>query len=238
MKKRNTIFAAILIALMCFVGYSGTQKQDVSGPNIERVSDLAVSQAISIERKEAYKLDNSEYKSAVATKSRFSGGEGGMYVLIGAVMLGITIFLMKLFRQLRTFNFNRALTYSIIAALFAFTIFFPAEGIATMAMAAPALTPKEEEKQKTLLEKIEKQVKGIMADATKENVTESALNKRIEKLNDDIKKLNDDSMKELKERVDKLAKSNEELQAELAFLQCLLLDGLQFLNLFFCGLVH
>ena len=56
-----------------------------------------------------------------------------------------------------------------------------------------------EEKEKLLLE-----IKGLIADSTKEGVTKVELEKTIKELNDRIAKLGNDDIKALKEGVDKL----------------------------------
>ncbi len=81
---------------------------------------------------------------------------------------------------------------------------------------ANGLTAEQEKEQKEFLDKVTSQVKSLMDDSQKENVKKADLEKRINDLNDSIKKLNEDSLKELKERVDKLASTNETLEKALS----------------------
>lgn len=72
-----------------------------------------------------------------------------------------------------------------------------------------------EEDEKKLLEKITDQVKGLIKESQKDNVSQSTIDKLIKGLNDEVEKLTDEQKKALKDRCDDLAKKNEELQASL-----------------------
>ena len=76
---------------------------------------------------------------------------------------------------------------------------------------ATGMTQEEE-----LLEKITGQVKKLIADSQKENASKSEIEKAVDKINKEIQSLTDDQKKALKEKCDELAKTNENLQAELA----------------------
>lgn len=73
----------------------------------------------------------------------------------------------------------------------------------------------DEEAQKALLKKIEDQVKSIMTESQKENVSKKDLDTKVDDLNKNIQKLTDEGKAELKKMVDDLAKKNENLEEQL-----------------------
>lgn len=211
---RFEIVAMAMIVIAFTVGslYVGDQ----ASPLVEKAkTELTVSSALTkVEAKEHYKLDNAEYKSAVITNSGFESGV--YYVSIGALLVGIFLFLRKLVKQaIGLFN-TKTVVYSLIALSFVGSYFFPELVLGAGLLAVvPPLTAEEEEIQKALLDKVETKIKAIVADSQKENVKESDLNKKIETLNKEIKSLNEESLKELKARVDKMATDNASLQKQI-----------------------
>ncbi len=73
-----------------------------------------------------------------------------------------------------------------------------------------------EDDQKVLLDTITKQVKDLVKESSKENITSEQLEKRVVKLNEDISKLTEEGIKKVKDTLDKLALTNEQLVKDLA----------------------
>lgn len=72
-----------------------------------------------------------------------------------------------------------------------------------------------EDEELALLEKIEKKVKKVLTEASKDNASKEDVEKAIEKLNKEIGKLTNEGMAELSKRVKEMAESNDILQEEI-----------------------
>jgi hypothetical protein len=70
-------------------------------------------------------------------------------------------------------------------------------------------TATEEEKEQALLGKIQKTVKNMLDDIAKEKLTSEEVEKIVAKLNKETAKLTEDGMKELRDKMDKMAKDND-----------------------------
>jgi len=103
----------------------------------------------------------------------------------------------------------------LLVAFSVVAYFYPVAGVAAAGVGFFGLTTEEETAQKALLDTIEKQVKEVMAKSQNEGVKKEDIDKMVLNLNKQINDLNETSIKNLKERMDKLAQTNEALQAEV-----------------------
>lgn len=213
MKHFKFLMPVAVLAILFTVAFSVTQKNEVKKDPVNTEASIGLPGAkVALEAKEAYKLDDAEYKGAVATKTSISGIDFTPMAVVAA-LIGILALFANLFRGVSFKNLFSAKTQiTIRVAMLAFAVVTLNGTLALIAILAPigmqwsgklgidAGEFKEimEGISKTNGEFIESSVKKNVSEATKGLMTSEQLTAKLEELG-----LKDNAIAKLTEAVEK-----------------------------------
>lgn len=193
------LFALAIIVSVALVSYTTVTKEQTKIENA-----IEVAQSVKIEHKEAYKLDDAEYKGAVATKSDFSRSHAGGY-LIGIVSLFTLI--SNFFTRKRAVGIGVVvvaiagfvigdLSYAVMATFPVIPFYRSPDGDEIMSGAEIQKLLKDAAKENG--NAIAESVKKSVDEATKGLITSEVLTKRLEEIG-----IKDNVVKTLSDAVEK-----------------------------------
>ena len=213
MKRFKFLMPVAVLAILFTVAFSVMQKNEVKKDPVNTEASIGLPSAkVALEAKEAYKLDDAEYKGAVATKTSISGIDFTPVAVVAA-LIGILALFANLFRKVSFKNLFSAKTQiTIRLAVLAFAVVTLNGTLALIAILAPigmqwsrnfgieAGEFKEimEGISKTNGEVIENSVKKHVGEATKGLMTSEELTTKLEALG-----LKENAIAKLAEAVEK-----------------------------------
>jgi hypothetical protein len=171
MKIRTVLMPLFALALLfsVFAVSGDTGRESIlkeSKSNVELMAELPIK--LNLESKEAYKIDDAEYKTAVVSKTSLSGSVGYNYAGVG--LIGIFTLIAALFRSKK----EVVIAISILAiSAIAFTFSEPEAGLLT-ANAVPAIMIKRITDLKADVTAKEARMKAIMDGGVQANRSRTA----------------------------------------------------------------